>query len=340
MIPKERFQIAATRGIPDRVPAVYYGFGASQYILKQLGLNWSDIFWNGEKIAKVMIKAYDAWGHDNACSFLSAICGIDALGFDVYESERGDLCIRNIARLSADALDYDVPDPLRDGSMPERIKAAEILNQKFGNKLVVMGGFGGISTWAFFLRGAENFLRDSEVNRGLQHEYMSFITECAIEFCVAQVEAGCQWIISGEDAFASDLLGPEKCWECNGVYAARLANAIHKAGAGYILHCCGNTSSTIEKMADTGADVLSVNKIDLALAKKQVGDRVALMGNVKLDVFLDTPAHVEKECREAMAKAASNGGYLLSSGYIYPANTPYENVKAVVNAVKKYGQYV
>lgn len=343
MTPKERFSAAAKKSTPDRVPAVYYALGASEHVLKTLQLNWQDIYWNAEKIARVMLKTRELWGHDNVCSFLSPACGIDALGINVKVPP---MVMPHVdyktpfLNSEEDLENLKIPDPEKDGSMAVRVEAARILNDKIGDELAILGGFGGISTWAMFLRGTKKFVLDVKRDPEFQRHYMDFLTERAIEYCLAQVEAGCDWIVSAEDAFALELLDPDRAWRANGIYARRLADAIHKAGASYILHCCGDVSLVIERMADTGADVLSVDNIDLADAKRRVSSRVALMGNINLQTLLyGTPIDVERACKEAIDKAAPGGGYLLSSGYIYPANTPDENIKALVKSAEKYGKY-
>jgi uroporphyrinogen decarboxylase len=338
-----RFSTAANREKPDRVPVVYFGFGASQAILQHLGFTWQDVYWDGKKTAKSMLTAYDLWSHDNVCTFLSAECGLDALGVDLFKNNITGPPFNyktEFIQVPKDLEKLKMPDPWKDGSMAERIKTTEILAKSISDKVPILGGFGGISTWAFMLRGMKNFVLDSVLNPKFQRDYMNFLTDIAVEYCTAQIEAGCNWIISGEDAFDSHLFSPEKCWNYNGVYAKRLAKAIHKAGAGYILHCCGDTSLTLEKMIDTGADILSVGKIDLADAKKRVRDKVALMGNIKLETLLHgSSKRVERACIEAINKASFGGGYLLSGSYIYPANTPFQNVKTVVESAKKYGIY-
>ena len=341
--PKERFNTAARRGIPDRVPVVYYALGASKSILENIGLAWQDIFWSGEKMLKAVVKAHELLPHDNVCSLLSPVCGIDALGvevkFDEIEGAHVDYS-RPFLKSWDDLEKLEVPDPKKDGSMPSRIKLAESLNEKFGNELALLGGFGGLSTWAMQLRGARDFVLDTKKNPEFQTRYMEFLTDCAVEFCVAQVEAGCDWIISAEDAFAIEVLDPERAWRVNGVHAKKLASAVHKAGAGYILHCCGNARFSLDKMADTGADVLSLDKVDLAEAKEKIGTRVALMGNIKLKTLMyGNPIDVELECRDAIAKASKNGGYLLSSGYIMSVGTPLKNVLALIHSAEKYGRY-
>ncbi len=340
---RDRFNIAARMGIPDRVPVVYYALGASKFILENIGLNWNDIFWDVGRSLKAMLKAHELAPHDNVCSLLSPACGIDALGAEVKFSEfEGAHVDYSKPFLSSwDELEkLEVPDPNKDGSMPLRIKLAELLRERVGSELALVGGFGGISTWAMALRGARNFVLDVKKNPEFQDRYMDFLTDCAIDFCVEQVKAGCDWIISAEDAFAVEVLDPERAWRINGTRAKKLANAVHKAGAGYIIHCCGNASFSLEKMADTEADVLSLDKVDLAEAKDKVGSRVALMGNIKLKTLVyDEPRKVELECRDAIAKAAKNGGYLLSSGYIYSVKTPLQNVRALIDSANTYGRY-
>lgn len=339
MTPRERLNIAASGGQSDRVPVVYYAFGGSRSILRRLGLTWQDIFYDAENITKVMTATYALWGHDNVCAFLSPVCGIDALGIKVViprvHVPHVEYTRKYLANLK-DLTKLRVPDPLRDGSMPARIEAAKMLDKALGHEVEILGGFGGISTWAIFLRGFRDFVVDSFANQSFQEKYMNFLTDCAIEFCLAQVRAGCGWIISEEDVFMS-AMGPELSWSCTGQYLKRLVDAVHKAGAHYIVHCCGDLTLTIERILETGADMLSIDKTDLTVAKKKVGDRAALMGNIKLSTLVHgSVGDVEEACQEAIRKIGSRARFVLSAGYIYPFCTPFENIKTLVESAKKY----
>ncbi len=340
---KQRFTAAAKNRVPDVVPVVYYALGSSRSILKGAGLNWRETYWSGEAISRVMQKAHEIIPHDNVCSFLSPICGLDALGVEVkFSDAQGPHIDFNTTKINSweDLERLEVPDPKKDGSMPARIKAAKLLSAEIGKNTALLGGFGGISTWAMLLRGAANFSRDTRKNPEFQNRYMKFLTDCAIEFCVAQVEEGCDWIISAEDAFAITVLDPERAWKVNGVHARRLARAVKDAGAGYIIHCCGDARLSLLEMIKTKADVLSLDKVDLAEAKEKVEGKAALMGNINLQTLLYRgPGDVQKECRAAIDKAFSCGGYLLSSGYIYPPNTPVDNILSLIDSARKFGRY-
>ena len=340
---KVRFESAASLRTPDRVPVAYLYHGASRSVLKETGLTWKKIYYSAEDAAREILTANKMWPHDNVCSILSPTCGLDDLGVRV-----------NVPDMDEPFVDYRTPflkeegdiermrrtDPTKEGTMAKTVKTAKILREMLGPDVPIVGGFGGISTWAFFLRRADNFIRDFIKRKDFQRKYMEFLTDVAIEFCTAQIRAGCDWIVSGEDAFAVDMLGPEQSWICNGVYAKRLAEAVHDEGARYILHCCGDCELALDMMASTGADVISVDRVRLEYAKSILGSRAALMGNVKSAIILGKgPREVEKDCIRALNEAKENGGYFMCCGYIYPLATPRENISTIVKSAVKYGRY-
>jgi len=75
-------------------------------------------------------------------------------------------------------------------------------------------------------------------------------------------------------------------------------------------------------------------------AKQLVGDRVRLMGNVKpSEVMLQgTPQDVRKAVFECALKAYDNPkGYIVASGCSLPTETPFENIHAMMDAVREIG---
>ena len=109
------------------------------------------------------------------------------------------------------------------------------------------------------------------------------------------------------------------------------------------LHICGNTKRMWALMADAGAGSLSLDDtIDLSEAKKVVGDRVILVGNVKptQTMYLGNPADVERDVKECLRNAYDNPkGYILSLGCGLPIDTPPENIFALREAARKFGKY-
>ena len=100
----------------------------------------------------------------------------------------------------------------------------------------------------------------------------------------------------------------------------------------------------IEDYADTGADVLEtltpppVGDIDLAAAKKLVGDRIVLKGYVDLlyVLKLGTPEMIRETVREAVEKAGYDGRFILGTSDSIRDGTPEQNVKEYFEAAKRY----
>jgi uroporphyrinogen decarboxylase len=94
-------------------------------------------------------------------------------------------------------------------------------------------------------------------------------------------------------------------------------------------------------MADAGADCLSIdNEASLGDAKRAVGDRARLMGNVRpSEIMLEgTPADVDRAVRRCVAAAHdSPKGLIVASGCSLPTETPFENIHAMLNTVREIG---
>ena len=96
-------------------------------------------------------------------------------------------------------------------------------------------------------------------------------------------------------------------------------------------------------MADCGAGTLSLDdEVDLAEARAAVGERVALVGNIRpaTTMALGTPDDVRRNVIECLLKGVGNPkGFILGLGCALPINTPMENIHALVAAAREYGRW-
>jgi len=98
-----------------------------------------------------------------------------------------------------------------------------------------------------------------------------------------------------------------------------------------ILFAKGSTAH-LESMAKTGADVLSVDwNTDLADARRRLGDRVALQGNVDPAILLTSEDQVRAAARQAVEKTGGSG-HILNLGHGILPTTPVANARAFVEA--------
>lgn len=112
----------------------------------------------------------------------------------------------------------------------------------------------------------------------------------------------------------------------------------------WVCHSDGNIMPIIDDLLSLGMNgfhPIERNCMDLGLVKEKYGDRVCLWGNVDLDYALTrgTKEDVEEEVKQCIDKAASGGGYILGSSNGLPNYCKMENIWAMADAVKKYGEY-
>jgi len=102
-----------------------------------------------------------------------------------------------------------------------------------------------------------------------------------------------------------------------------------KIGTPKILFAKGSARH-LASLAETGADVLSLDsQTDLAEARRVLGCRVALQGNVDPAILLGDEVGIRRATREALEKTGGVG-HILNLGHgILPA-TPVENAKIFV----------
>ena len=88
-----------------------------------------------------------------------------------------------------------------------------------------------------------------------------------------------------------------------------------------------------------GSLVVLFEQTDMFRAKEILGDHVCLMGNVPLSLLqLGSPQDVEEYCEKLIKVCGKGGGFILANGGgIYDAKP--ENMRAMVDSVKKYGWY-
>jgi len=104
-----------------------------------------------------------------------------------------------------------------------------------------------------------------------------------------------------------------------------------------VYHNEGNVTHILPRIADLGVDVFHFG-LDAGLAKKTIGDRVVLMGNVHpVNVLLNqSPFEVKKVSLRCLEAGAPGGNFILSSGGGLAPATPRENLEAMAEAARSF----
>ena len=159
------------------------------------------------------------------------------------------------------------------------------------------------------------------------------IARATAPYLRAQIEAGAT-AVQLFDTWAGELSQDE--YDAFALPAKqRLIEEIRKSGAPVILYSKG-TSHLLSSLAKSGADVLSVDwRIPLDEARRVVGHRIALQGNVDPRILLTREEIAAGAARAAISQTGGRG-HILNLGHGILPNTPVEIAQAFVRAGQEY----
>ena len=114
------------------------------------------------------------------------------------------------------------------------------------------------------------------------------------------------------------------------------------------VHSCGPERALVKVMAEETAltviDPLEeppMGDCDLAEIKRLWGGRLTLKGNLHTTrtMLMGTPDDVVAASRKAIDDAAEGGRFMLSTGDQCGRDTPFENLRAMIETARSYGRY-
>ena len=340
---RERVIAALERREPDRVP--FFECVIDHRVMDAL-LPGCDYFqfndWIGLDNAS---QNRSSWSRDNV-DFIDEEKGLfrDKWGvIRAFGPESTPVPLEGPIKTPEDLDNYQPPDPNADdvlGGMPE------VIQRYRGRKAVT-----AICRDAFFnpafLRGTQQFLMDMIDNPKLVHGLIDVALSYDIPAMQRMVAAGMDVVVFGDDYADknSTLMSPKHFKQYILPGLKRCVDAAHEAGAYVVKHTDGNIMAIIDMIVETGIDALNPLEpqagMDIGLIKEKYGDRIALIGNIDCGYILSQAPveEVREVTRRTIQTAAPGGGYCLSSSNSIHSSVKPENLKAMVDTLREFGEY-
>jgi uroporphyrinogen-III decarboxylase len=109
------------------------------------------------------------------------------------------------------------------------------------------------------------------------------------------------------------------------------------------LHCDGKWDFNLEHLKNLPAGACTIQldgATDIFRARRVLGNQVSILGDVPaLMLCLAQPEEVEAYCRRLLEEVGGQGAYTMGAGCEIPYNARLENVKAMIESVRKFGYY-
>jgi uroporphyrinogen decarboxylase len=336
MTPKEKMLRAFERKHLDHAPATIFGGGV--WTIRHHQAQFGEAIANPKAYAELLLKTneelnspivYVGSGYNN---YLAA-----AVGGKIKERPLGapDLT-EEIIKAHADELDVIDPAIIEKDPVIQNIwEATRLVAKAIGDEYVVTVTAWGPFTLAGQMFGVEAFMKATFKRKDEAHKTLQFATELLKRFYRPLIEEGVISLMSIADPTGSgDLISARHFRTFCLPYLQSLIAWGHEYNCYTWLHICGNTTDKLADIAETGADCFSLDyKVDLALAKAVVGDKMCLAGNIDPVAVLDQGTLEDvrtagRACLQAVGGGAD--GFILTPGCDLPPTVTLENLKALL----------
>ena len=292
---------------------------------------------------EVTLQPLSRFDLDAAILFSDILTVPDAMGLGLYFTEgEGPKFERPLCEEWA-IRDLSVPDPydhlryVMDG-------VAEI-RRALDNSVPLIGFSGSPYTLACYMveggsssdyRRIKTMLYDRP---DLLHRILTVTTDAVIAYLNAQIESGAQAVMIFDSW--GGALSAAAYQEFSLAYMQRIVAGLIKEKDGERIPSIVFTKGGglwLESIAGIGCDAIGLDwTIDIGEARRRVGDRVALQGNLDPHVLFASPERIAAEAKKVLdAYGPGETGHVFNLGHGISQYTPPEHVSALVEAVHGY----
>ena len=190
------------------------------------------------------------------------------------------------------------------------------------------------------LRGTQGIIMDMFRQPDKLLEALERITPLTVRSAVYAINASGGRVVfmplhKGDDAFMSDKQFETFYWPT----LLKVVLGLIDEGIVPFLFAEGRYNNRLEAIAELprGRVVWQFDQTDMVQAKKVLGDRACIAGNVPTSLLVTgTPQAVKDYCRGLIEACGKGGGFILTGGANLDRGKA-ENLRAMMEAVKEYG---
>jgi uroporphyrinogen decarboxylase len=307
-------------------------------IREQAG-SFMDLCTNPELACEVTLQPLERFPLDAAILFSDILTVPDAMGLGLYFEEGEGPRFERPLRRRADIEAIGAPDP--EHELRYVMDAVRLIRRELHGRVPLIGFSGSPWTLAtYMVEGGST--RTYSLIKGmlygepdLLHDLLGRIADSVTLYLNAQIAAGAQAVMIFDSW--GGVLTPEDYLDFSLQYMQRILDGLTRTAEGrkvpVILFSKGG-GQWLEAMADTGADALGLDwSTDLAAARRRVGDRVALQGNLDPAVLYAPPEIIRARVAGLLAAFGHGPGHVFNLGHGINPDVDPAHAAALVDAV-------
>lgn len=290
---------------------------------------------------EVTIQPLDRYPLLDASILFSDILTVpDAMGLGLYFEEGEGPKFERTLQQEADIQKLEIPDMAK---LQYVFDAVSQIRKTLDGRVPLIGFSGSPWTLATYMvegKGGTDFLNIKKMayaRPDLLHRILEITAQTVIQYLNAQIAAGAQAVMIFDSW--GGALSHNAYQEFSLAYMQKIINGLTKEAEGRTVPSIMFTKGGglwLEAQAETGANALGLDwTVDIGQARKRVGDKVALQGNLDPAILLSNPQAIEKEVASILASYGKGNGHVFNLGHGITQWTDPENALAMMTAVKE-----
>ena len=344
----DRFLRALARQPVDRTP-VWMMRQAGRYLpeyrkIRNQAGDFMSLCKNTDLACEVALQPIDRFNFDAAILFSDILTIPDAMGLGLYFVEGEGPKFHKPLRTETDINDLNIVDTKRD--LKYVTDAVSLIRRELNGRVPLIGFSGSPWTLATYMIEGQSSRDFPNIKMMLYkqpeslHQLLDKLALSVINYLNAQISSGAQAVqifdtwggVLSHDAYAEFSLA----------YMKKIVNGLVRHSEGrdvpVILFTKGG-GQWLELLADTGCDGIGLDwTTDIGSARRRVGDRVALQGNMDPAVLRSDQSSIEYQVKSILQSYGTGAGHIFNLGHGITPDIDPNNVKAFVDAVHQYSQ--
>lgn len=215
---------------------------------------------------------------------------------------------------------------------PQPVCDVEAINraaEACGENTLVRGHINGFDLYgqpgcwqdACVLHGVEEMIMATYDDPAWVHAFLGILRDRKVRYADSLRGARYDVLELGGGDASSTVISPKIFDEFVAPYDREIIAHARAAGQRIAYHTCGGMMPILERLVDLGSHALETftpramgGDMDLAAAKRRIGDRVCFIGGFDQNRFFTTatPEETRAEVRRCFAEAGAGGGFILS----------------------------
>lgn len=339
-----RFLRALLRQPVDRTP-VWIMRQAGRYLpeYRQVRANAGDFLTlckTPELACQVTLQPIERFPLDAAIIFSDILTIPDALGLGLSFVEKVGPVFENPLR-TPEAI-QKLPKIEIEQELSYVMDAIRMVQHDLAGRVPLIGFSGSPWTMACYMVEGSSSKDFSQIRRFMYQEpkslqtLLSRLSEMVVQYLSAQIKAGADAVMVFDTW--GGLLGPQHFidFSLNAMKSiTQQLRALHPQTP--VILFSKNSAQHIVSLADSGCQALGLDwTVRLGEAKKLVGDKVALQGNLDPCVLYAKPEKIIQEVKKVLEDFGGGFGHVFNLGHgILPDINP-EHVSAMIEAVQTF----